>query len=227
MGALSAPGRTAAAPAPIVLVVAGDERVRRMACRLLGEGGFAPIADAQPAGALRPRALGGAGLVALLSPAPAADRVGAIRELAAGAEVAVLAAMPASTPSGMLRKALQAGAAGIVLDDALEQALVPSAWAVAAGQLAVPASMRRQVARRALTHREKQVLALVLVGSTNRQIADRLYLAESTVKTHLSSAFEKLDARSRAEAASLILDPDEGPALGVLAVADAERLVAR
>ena len=45
-------------------------------------------------------------------------------------------------------------------------------------------------------------------GLTNREIAPQLYLAESTVKTHLSSAFRKLDARSRAEAVARIQDPE-------------------
>jgi DNA-binding NarL/FixJ family response regulator len=51
---------------------------------------------------------------------------------------------------------------------------------------------------------------MVVRGLTNRQIAHELFLAESTVKTHLSSAFSKLNTRSRAEAAAIILDPDEG-----------------
>jgi DNA-binding NarL/FixJ family response regulator len=62
------------------------------------------------------------------------------------------------------------------------------------------------------------------VGLTNAQIADRLGLSESTVKSHLSSAFTKLGVASRAEAAALIRDrgdvpdPDalqsDGPATG-------------
>ena len=58
-------------------------------------------------------------------------------------------------------------------------------------------------------------MGLVVLGYTNRQIADALFLAESTVKTHLSSAFGKLDARSRSEAAAVILDPEEGHGFGV------------
>jgi DNA-binding NarL/FixJ family response regulator len=56
----------------------------------------------------------------------------------------------------------------------------------------------------------------VVQGFTNGQIAHRLCVAESTVKTHLSSAFSKLDVGSRAEAAALVLDPEEGYGLGVL-----------
>gem|GEM_PF-6309425 len=56
-------------------------------------------------------------------------------------------------------------------------------------------------------------------GLTNREIAARLYLAESTVKTHLSSAFRKIDARSRAEAVERIQDPESELAAGIIAAA--------
>jgi DNA-binding NarL/FixJ family response regulator len=62
----------------------------------------------------------------------------------------------------------------------------------------------------ALSQREKEILALVAAGLTNGQIATRLYLAESTVKTHLSSAFRRLGVRSRREAAALVLSSDDG-----------------
>ena len=51
-------------------------------------------------------------------------------------------------------------------------------------------------------------------GLTNAQIAGKLFLAESTVKSHLSSSFTKLGVSSRYEAATLILDPERGRRLG-------------
>jgi DNA-binding NarL/FixJ family response regulator len=123
--------------------------------------------------------------------------------------------MPGGTSPGILRRALRAGATGIVFDGDIERALVPTARAVAAGQLTVPLALRQQVAQRPLSYREKEILSCVVRGYTNRQIADKLFIAESTVKTHLSSVFEKLDARSRAEAAALVLDPDTGYGLGL------------
>ena len=97
----------------------------------------------------------------------------------------------------------------------------PTARAILAGQLTVPSALGRQIAPQPLSHREKQVLALVVKGLTNREIAGRLYLAESTVKTHLASAFRKLDARSRADAVARIQDPETGYGMGVLTSVDA------
>ena len=54
------------------------------------------------------------------------------------------------------------------------------------------------------------MLRLAIAGNTNSEIASGMFLAQSTVKSHLSSAYRKLGAGSRKEATSLILDPDEG-----------------
>jgi DNA-binding NarL/FixJ family response regulator len=114
----------------------------------------------------------------------------------------------ASSTNGV-HKALDAGASGVVLDSEIEWALAAAIRAVCAGQAVVPRRFRRQATRPALSHREKQTLALVATGLTNRQIAGRLFLAESTVKTHLTSIFSKLDVGSRSEAAALVLDPEQ------------------
>jgi two-component system, NarL family, response regulator DevR len=107
-------------------------------------------------------------------------------------------------------EAVNTGADGLVPEGDIDRSLAVVVRAVAAGHVAVPRSLRRSVARPAFSHRERQVLALVATGLQNREIADRLFLAESTVKSHLASSFEKLGVRSRKEAAALVLDPDEG-----------------
>jgi DNA-binding NarL/FixJ family response regulator len=108
------------------------------------------------------------------------------------------------------RRAVRAGAQSLVLEDQLEGALVPAVRAVAAGLSVVPADLRNGGDSLMFSHREREVLGLAISGHTNSEIATILFLAESTVKSHLSSAYRKLGAASRNDAASLLLDPDEG-----------------
>jgi DNA-binding NarL/FixJ family response regulator len=108
------------------------------------------------------------------------------------------------------RRAVRAGAQSLVLEDQLEAALVPAVRAVAAGLSVVPAVLRNGGDSLMFSHREREVLGLAISGHTNSEIATTLFLAESTVKSHLSSAYRKLGAASRKDAASLLLDPDEG-----------------
>lgn len=115
-----------------------------------------------------------------------------------------------------VRAALAAGASGVVLSDNLDAALRPCLEAVRSGQTCVPRGHWRQIQPPALSSREKQILGLLVMGYMNSQIAAELFLAESTVKSHLSSAFGKLGVRSRNEAVSLILDPERGLGMGIL-----------
>jgi DNA-binding NarL/FixJ family response regulator len=117
-----------------------------------------------------------------------------------------------------VRAVLAAGAAGVVLEGEMAGTLGPCLQAVRVGQICVPRQQWRQIAPPALSAREKQILALVVMGYMNGQIAEQLFLAESTVKSHLSSAFGKLGVRSRNEAVNLILDSERGLGMGILAL---------
>jgi DNA-binding NarL/FixJ family response regulator len=88
-------------------------------------------------------------------------------------------------------------------------AVAATVRAVAAGQVSVPAELRHLIQPSALSHRERQILGLAVAGLTNAQIAGRLFIAESTVKTHLSSAFRRLGVHSRREAAALVFASDQ------------------
>jgi DNA-binding NarL/FixJ family response regulator len=131
-----------------------------------------------------------------------------------GARLIVIS--PATDATGV-RRALDAGADGVVFESELDDTLAPSLIAVAAGQVAVPRRLRRGMQKPAFSHREREVLGHVAAGLTNSEIAEVLFLSESTVKSHLSSAFAKLGVRSRKEAAALVLDPDQGIRAGLLA----------
>jgi DNA-binding NarL/FixJ family response regulator len=99
---------------------------------------------------------------------------------------------------------LAMGAAGLVHDRDVDSALGPMCRLAAAGHVSVPASMRHSIEPPALSHRERQALGLALAGLTNAQIARTVFIAESTVKTHLSSAFRRLGVHSRREAVALL-----------------------
>ncbi len=116
-----------------------------------------------------------------------------------------------------VRRALQAGARAVVTESSIAGALLPSIEAALVGQITIPSTAGAKAAPRLLTTREKQILGLVVMGMTNAAIASQLYLAESTVKSHLSSAFAKLGVSSRAEATSVILDPSAA-GLGILTI---------
>jgi DNA-binding NarL/FixJ family response regulator len=117
-----------------------------------------------------------------------------------------------------VRRALASGADGVVFNADMDSALLPTVRAVAAGQIAVPRTMRQAVNKPALTAREKQILALVVIGFSNREIADRLVLAESTIKSHLFSAFRRLGVHTRKEAVAMILDEEQGLGSGILSI---------
>ncbi len=108
-----------------------------------------------------------------------------------------------------LARYLELGADGLVFADDLNVTLAAAVRGAAAGQISVPQSMRPLLAPPALSHREKQVLELAARGLTNCQIAASLFLAESTVKTHLSAAFRRLGVNSRREATALICATDD------------------
>ena len=93
-------------------------------------------------------------------------------------------------------------------------------WAAElAARAGVAASPRRADAATgidALTPRERQVLALVAEGRTNREIGETLFMAEKTASVHVSRILAKLDVRSRTEAAAVAhrLGLDGGIAVG-------------
>ena len=115
--------------------------------------------------------------------------------------------------------ALTAGAAGYLTKDAAHDDIRRAVEAAVAGQSVLdPVGRRRRCSRRrtgrrgarrpawpsmpdGLTDREAEVLALIAAGRSNTEIAERLYVAEATVKTHVNRIFAKTNSRDRAQAA--------------------------
>jgi DNA-binding NarL/FixJ family response regulator len=131
------------------------------------------------------------------------DRVATIQRLCERAPGVAVVVVLESLADGVARRMIAAGARGVVLDGELERTLAPTVRAARTGQVSIPQPGRRQVFPPALSHRESMVLAMVARGNTNAQIAASLFLAESTVKTHLRSVFAKLGVNSRQEAAAV------------------------
>ncbi len=91
-----------------------------------------------------------------------------------------------------IRRALEAAVAGqTVLDPAVQAALLKVAQHGAARPPALPDG---------LTEREAEVLALIAMGLSNGEIAERIFVAETTVKTHVNRIFAKTGSRDRAQA---------------------------
>jgi two-component system, NarL family, response regulator DevR len=101
-----------------------------------------------------------------------------------------------------------AGAAGYVLKDIDHRTLVAAIRDAAAGRAILDPRITDPVVRRvpnteALSAQEQRVLALVVEGKTNKEIAAALGLSDKTVKNYLSNAFQKLGVSRRAQAAAL------------------------
>ena len=107
---------------------------------------------------------------------------------------------------GYLQRALDAGATGFMVKDAPVEALAHGVRTVAAGGRAIDQSLALEALSTGsspLTDREADVLREVEGGGTIADIAHSLGLSQGTVRNHVSSAMLKMDARTRAEAASL------------------------
>jgi DNA-binding NarL/FixJ family response regulator len=109
---------------------------------------------------------------------------------------------------------MKAGARGYVVKGAGASEVLAAVRAVAQGSAYITPKMAGQIVaeltRRPaqypldeLTERERQVLELVAQGRSNKEIGDRLSLSEKTIKHYMTSVLQKLNVRSRVEAALL------------------------
>jgi two-component system response regulator DesR len=119
---------------------------------------------------------------------------------------------------GYLRRAMEAGAIGYVLKDAPAETLAAAIRRAIEGKRTVDPTLAVTALSEGgnpLTEREREVLAASRTVATIAEIAARLFLSEGTVRNHLSTAIQKLEAHNRAEAARIAeqkgwLDPAEG-----------------
>lgn len=121
-------------------------------------------------------------------------------------------------------EAVTAGAHGYLMKEINPQGLVKAIHDVAAGRSILDSEATGRVLRMLrggpaetasdisiLSHQERRVLALVAEGLTNKEVGDRLELAENTVKNYLVNVFEKLKVKRRAQAAAMWVQQSSPP----------------
>ncbi|HWS87668.1 MAG TPA: response regulator transcription factor [Pyrinomonadaceae bacterium] len=108
-----------------------------------------------------------------------------------------------------IRRALEAGARGYLLKSTPPADLVETIRQVHAGRKGIPPNVAARIAEHlgeeTLTGRELDVLRLVAGGNRNRDIAERLFISEETVKVHVKHVMEKLGASDRTQAVAIAL----------------------
>jgi DNA-binding NarL/FixJ family response regulator len=146
---------------------------------------------------------------------PVLDGLQATREITALPDPPKILVLTTFDLDDYVYEALRSGASGFLLKDASATELADAVRLVAAGDaMLAPGVTRRLIAEFArmgaprgpnrklegLTERESEVLALVARGLSNAEIAERLFVAEQTVKTHVSRILMKLGLRDRTQA---------------------------
>ncbi|WP_236082206.1 response regulator [Acidipropionibacterium jensenii] len=190
--------------------------------------GFRMVLDAQPDMEVVGEAADGVQAVAMASELepdvvlmdirmPRMDGLEATRQIIAGSSEARVLVLTTFDLDEYVHSALRAGASGFLLKDAGPAELLAGIRSVASGDAVVAPSATRRLLERflptdgggpsptdpdlieALSDREREVLTCVGAGLTNAEIAAKLFLAETTVKTHIGHILAKLGLRDRVQ----------------------------
>lgn len=216
---MNVPDNISDQPAPITVALVDDQELVRLALRTLiaSEPGLELVGEA---------ADGGEGLALVRSTRPqvvlcdirmpGTDGLALLREVTADPALADVRVVMLTTfeLDEYVFEALRHGASGFLLKDADPASLLDAVRVVAdGGSLLAPSVTRRVIEQfgasapsrtphpqlAELTEREREVLAWVATGRSNREIAEALVLSPDTVRTHVSRAMVKLHARDRAQ----------------------------
>jgi DNA-binding NarL/FixJ family response regulator len=218
---IGAPAGPVGRTAPIRVLVADDQALMRT--------GFRMILDAEEDIEVVGEAIDGADairqferlrpdVVVMDVRMPTMDGIEATRRLTAAEPPARVLILTTFDLDEYVYEALRAGASGFLLKDRPSEELVAAVRIVAGGDaLLAPSVTRRLIEEFAkrpgvagpapgldeLTDREREVLVLMARGLSNGEIARSLYVAETTVKTHVGRVLQKLRLRDRAQAVVL------------------------
>jgi len=150
---------------------------------------------------------------------PNLDGIAATRQIVASGSPARVLILTTFDPDEYVYEAIRAGASGFLLKDVKPEELVDAIRVVAAGNALLGASVTTRLLERfgnapvtappsldGLTERELATLRLIAEGLTNAEIAERLVVSETTVKSHVSSVLRKLGLRDRVQAVTAAYD---------------------
>jgi len=201
-----------------VLIADDDDLMRAGLIELLtGEPGIEIVGQAATGRQAVERALQLAPDVVLMDVRmPDLDGISATRELSRVVPEAKVIILTTFEQDDYIFGALRAGASGFLLKRTRPEELIAAVHTVAAGDSLLSPSVTRRVIDRmaqqptleftdlakidALTPREREVLALIARGLSNREIAAALVVEESTIRTHVKRVLMKLDLRDRVQA---------------------------
>lgn len=213
-------GRPTAPPAPgapaVRLMLADDHRMLREGLRRsMTEQGFSVVGEAadgaqavELAHRLRPD------VVLMDVTMPELDGVGATREIRSALPDVRVVMLTMHADEDVLASAIRAGASGYLVKDCSTREIAQAVRMAASGETIISpnlaASMLDEVRKldapaqtddqRVVTRREEEVLQLIANGCSTPEVAEQLYISHKTVKNHLASIYQKLDARDRTQA---------------------------
>jgi DNA-binding NarL/FixJ family response regulator len=205
-------------PAPVGVLIVDDDKLMRAGLRavLSSDEGIEVVGEADDGRAaidsarrLRPD------VVLMDVRMPEMDGITATREVLDAAPDCRVVIVTTFEEDDYVFGGLAAGASGFLLKRTGPEELIAAIHTVAGGEALLSPSVTRRVIERMarepglepqeerleeLTEREREVLELIAAGFTNAEIADRLVIEESTVKTHVKRVLMKLDLRDRVQA---------------------------
>jgi two-component system, NarL family, response regulator DegU len=213
----AAPAAPAADGAPAVrLMLADDHRMLREGLRRsMTEQGFSVVGEAadgaqavELAHRLQPD------VVLMDVTMPELDGVGATREIRASLPNVRVVMLTMHADEDVLASAIRAGASGYLVKDCSTREIAEAVRMAASGETIISpnlaASMLNEVRKldepdtadeqRVVTRREEEVLQLIANGCSTPEVAEQLFISHKTVKNHLASIYQKLDARDRTQA---------------------------